>query len=81
MNKVKGALPIIAFVFAAFAAFAFTPAQAPEYALINGQWTDISNLDPGTDYVCDESTEVCTRSAPNPSASPMKPGQFELIEP
>lgn len=79
MNKLKGALPIIAFVFAAFAAVAFTSPAAPEYAQDPSNpsvWYDLSEIDPGPEtYECNN-TGNCLRSAPNTSAPVIANGMF-----
>ncbi|WPR76033.1 DUF6520 family protein [Algoriphagus sp. NG3] len=63
MNKVKGALPIIAFVFAAFAAFAFSSPKSltGEYGLSGSTWYDVTGINPDEDtYVCNEDeTQNC----------------------
>lgn len=81
MNKVKGALPIFAFLFAAFAAVAFTPPHdpQPEYGLDGSIWRDVTELEIDVNYQCNESEEVCTRSAPSEQAAPMKPGTFVFL--
>lgn len=78
MNKVKGALPMIAFVFAAFAAFAFSSPQVEEWGQIDEQnFINVTDLTPGPNtYECDDEPEVCTRSAPNDSAPVTKTGLF-----
>ncbi len=68
MNKVKGALPIFAFLFAAFAALAFTSPKT--HTGLFGQeddvWYDVTETDPDQDtYVCDQSDpEGCLYTAP-----------------
>lgn len=79
MTKIKGVLPIIAFVFAAFAALAFSPAdsQTAEYGFDGQNWINVTGLVPGPDtYLCDEDPQVCTRRAPNPTAQQVKTGLF-----
>ncbi|SFT42229.1 hypothetical protein SAMN04489724_0686 [Algoriphagus locisalis] len=65
MNKLKGALPIIAFVFAAFAAFAFNFPQKgtdPRYGTHDGKVYDVTNVNMGDgidEYQCDELEDQC----------------------
>ena len=65
MNKLKGALPLIAFVFAAFAAFAFNfpeKGDNPRYGTHDGNVYDVTNVDmgPGADeYWCDSDPSTC----------------------
>jgi hypothetical protein len=73
-------LPVFAFILAALAAFAFAPPQTSEYGFDGTNWIDVSNMTPGQDYLCNVEEDVCTRSAPNPSAPQVKSGLFELIE-
>lgn len=57
MNKFKGALPIIAFAFAAFAAFAFSPKDSAMnlYGKSGSQWYNVTGIPTGPDtYTCDE---------------------------
>ncbi|REG77515.1 hypothetical protein [Algoriphagus antarcticus] len=78
MNKLAGKLPIIAFVFAAFAAFAFTSPPIPEYGLSGSNWIDVTGLTPGpTTYQCNLDPQACTREAPNTSAPVVKTGIFK----
>lgn len=79
MNKFLNKLPVLAFVLAAFAAFAFSPAdsQTAEYGFDGQNWINVTGLDPGPDtYLCDDEPVVCTRSAPSPAAQQVKPGLF-----
>ncbi|SFT46134.1 hypothetical protein SAMN04489724_0850 [Algoriphagus locisalis] len=81
MNKVKGYLPLIAFVFAAFAAFAFTPLDdVPEYAqdpVESDIWYDLTEEDPGPGtYNCDQTSAICTRELPSPTADMVSSGVF-----
>lgn len=79
MEAITKRLPLLAFVLAAFAAVAFTGPQdhQPEYGLDESTWINVTALTPGVDYDCNlEEEEVCTRSAPNPSAPMVKPGIF-----
>ncbi|WPR77499.1 DUF6520 family protein [Algoriphagus sp. NG3] len=65
MNKVKGALPIIAFVFAAFAAFAFNFPEnevTSKYGSHAGDIYDVTNVNMGPDtdeYQCNGETSQC----------------------
>ncbi|WP_339708310.1 DUF6520 family protein [Algoriphagus aquimarinus] len=77
MNKIAGKLPIIAFVFAAFAAFAFTSPQVSEYGLSGSNWINVTGLTPGpTTYQCNSDPQACTRQEPNLSAPVVKTGIF-----
>lgn len=78
MNKVKGALPMIAFVFAAFAAFAFSPKQtsSEQWGQDNGVWYNATNMTPEVDYVCDSEIEShCLYDSPDPDRNPITPGE------
>ena len=79
MDKFLKKLPLLAFVLAAFAAFAFSPAdnQSSEYGFDGQNWINVTGLVPGPEtYQCDEDPQVCTRRAPNSSAQPVKTGLF-----
>lgn len=83
MKNVKGILPIIAFVFSAFIAVAFSGPKdlQPEYGLDGSTWRNVQGLTPGVEYECNLAPEqVCTRSAPNPSAPMVKPGIIEFLD-
>jgi hypothetical protein len=69
-------LPVFAFILAAFAAFAFTPAASSEYGLDGEDWIEVTELTPGPlTYQCNSSTtQVCTRELPNDNAPQVKPG-------
>lgn len=81
MNTLIKKLPLLAFVLAAFAAVAFTPPHdpQPEYGLDGSIWRDATELEIDVNYQCNESEEVCTRSAPSEQAAPMKPGTFVFL--
>jgi len=80
MNKLINKLPLLAFVLAAFAAFAFSSPRTPEYAqdTVNPSiWYDLTNVTPGpTTYVCDEVDDICTRAQPSTSAAMVEDGEF-----
>ncbi len=77
MNNLIKRLPAFAFVLAAFAAFAFTPAVSPEYGFDGENWIEVTELTPGPmTYQCNGSSQVCTREAPNSTAPQVKPGIF-----
>ncbi len=75
MNKVKGALPIFAFLFAAFAAVAFTSPKVSsgEFGRQGTVWYDVTGINPDEDtYVCDEDpSQNCLFDAPNDLANPI----------
>lgn len=79
MNKLAKMLPVLALVLGATAAVAFTPAssQSSEHGFDGQNWINVTGLVPGPDtYQCDQNPQVCTRQAPNSSASPVKTGLF-----
>ena len=63
MNKLKGALPIIAFVFAAFAAVAFTSPESddPLFGTPDGgiTWVQVNDPQNPVNYLCNEGSEAC----------------------
>lgn len=81
MNTLIKKLPLLAFVLAAFAAVAFTPPHdpQPEYGLDGSIWRDVTELEIDVNYQCNDSEQVCTRSAPSEQAAPMKPGTFVFL--
>ncbi|MDP3198931.1 MAG: hypothetical protein Q8M62_03825 [Algoriphagus sp.] len=76
MNKLKGALPIIAFLFAAFAAVAFSPKNSAMnvYGEDGGQWYNVTGIAPGpTTYTCDVLEDVeCLHDI---NRNPINPGE------
>lgn len=58
MKNLAGKLPLIAFVVAAFAAVAFTsPEQDSEYwAIIDGQFQNVTTAVENNQYMCDTAT-------------------------
>ncbi|MEB2782675.1 hypothetical protein U3A58_19965 [Algoriphagus sp. C2-6-M1] len=80
MNTLIKRLPIMAFVLAAFAAFAFSSPSAPQYAQDSsdpGIWYDLTNVTPSsTTYECDDVEDICTRVLPNSSAAMVAEGEF-----
>ncbi|WP_439490716.1 DUF6520 family protein [Algoriphagus sp.] len=82
MNKLKGSLPIIAFVFAAFAAFAFSPKQSAteQWGQDGGVWYNATNMTPGEDYYCDNEEENhCLYDSPDPDRTPILPGEDRVF--
>ncbi|WP_339758470.1 DUF6520 family protein [Algoriphagus aquimarinus] len=81
MNKLIKSLPALALVLAATFAFAFSSPKvaAPEYGLDGSTWVNVENLEIGENYLCNESEQVCTRTAPSSSAPMVKEGTFEFI--
>ncbi|QYH40546.1 hypothetical protein GYM62_17720 [Algoriphagus sp. NBT04N3] len=81
MNKLSKLLPALALVLGAFAAVAFTSPDKPqpEYGLDGSNWINVENLQIGQDYLCNESEEVCTRTAPSITAPMVKEGTFEFL--
>lgn len=81
MIKFLKLLPAIALVLAATFAFAFSSPQpfAPEYGQDGENWINVENLQIGDDYVCNESEEVCTRTAPSETAPMVKEGSFVFL--
>jgi hypothetical protein len=82
MIKFLKLLPALALVLAATFAFAFSSPQpaAPEYGHDGNNWINVENLQIGDDYVCNESEEVCTRSAPSETAPMVKEGTFVVLD-
>lgn len=81
MNTLVKRLPLFAFILAAFAAFAFTPLDdVPEYAqdpIDSNIWYDLTEEDPGPGtYNCDQTSAICTRELPSPSAAMVTSGVF-----
>lgn len=82
MNKVKGALPIFAFVVAAFAALAFSPKQSAteQWGQDNGVWYNVTNMTPDVDYVCDNEEEThCLYDSSGPDRTPISPGEDRVF--
>ena len=81
MNKLKGALPIIAFVFAAFAAFAFGPKDLAmnQYGEAAGQWYNVTGITPGpSTYTCDQLTNAeCLHDAVD--GNPINPSENKVF--
>ncbi|AFL83609.1 hypothetical protein Belba_0966 [Belliella baltica DSM 15883] len=70
METLLKKVPLLAFMVAAVFAFAFTqPNHAPIFAFnpMTQQWDNLTELEfeLGTDYICNESSNVCTASYTN----------------
>ena len=59
--------------------FADPEVAAPEYGQNGSSWINVENLQIGEDYLCNDSDQVCTRSAPSATAPMVKEGTFEFL--
>ena len=83
MNKLKGALPMIAFVFAAFAALAFnSPKEDREYGQGGDIWYDVTDTDPGVNtYQCEAGSQHCLYDDPSVMGNPISgPNQKFVVK-
>ena len=88
MKNLTSKLPIVAFVLAAVFAFAFTEpssqmGHAPIYDENNPTqvvgWIDVSTLEIGEDYRCNESTNDCLYAEQDLNSPVVREGDFELL--
>ena len=81
MNRLLNKLPLLAFVLAAFAAFAFSPKNSAMnvYGESAGQWYNVTGITPGpSTYTCDQLTDAeCLHDAVN--GNPINPGEDRVF--